>query len=59
MVACAVVIPGESVLPACDESHQPAGDPLAIRGARIAQLIEIKEVDYSSMMVCSVEYGFT
>ena len=55
MVACAVIIPGESI-----PVHvmNPTDQPVTLyRGTRIVQLAEIEEVEDSPVMVSSVQHG--
>ena len=55
MVACAVIIPGESI-PVC--VMNPTNQPVTLyRGTRIAQLAGIEEVEDSPVMVSSVQRG--
>ena len=55
MVACAVIIPGESI-PV--RVMNPTDQPVTLyRGTRIAQLAEIEEVEDSPVMVSSVQHG--
>ena len=55
MVAHAVIIPGESIpIRVMNPTNQPV---TLYRGTRIAQLVEIEEVEDSPVMVSSVQHG--